>query len=340
MPEIQDNAAPISIFYSYSHKDKAFQERLNTHLSVMKRQGLISPWHDRDILPGQEWSNEIDKHLKTAEVILILVSPDFMASDYCYTIEMEFAIQRHEAGEACIIPIILRPCDWKHSPLSRFHALPYQAKPVSKWTNRDDAFDDIAQGIRKVVNALNKKKGKSTTTLKNEHSVTIPSTKKPLPKSKNQSITKLLQKKREDHSIGERLQGGMQLIVSSFSINEIKKRATGLSLILLFLFTVLDTIVLPYLIYQWTNQALCIVSFIIFGIFFLMGITNKNGAVAYLTTFVFFVIWLFIGSTRIVEYYHILLPLYWLVIVIALLSLLQLELFRPRTRRRRFLRIG
>jgi hypothetical protein len=338
MSQIHDSNIPISIFYSYSHRDKAYRDKLKTHLSVMKRQGLISMWHDEDIMPGQEWTDEINKHLKIADVILLLVSPDFMDSDYCYSIEMEFAIQRHEAGEACVIPIILRPCEWSHSPLSRFQALPYRAKPVSKWTNRDEAFNDIAQGIRRVVNSLRKSKGGNKATLKNEHSITVPAT-KPLPKSKNRSLNKLLQKKREDRSVGERVQGTLELIASSFSISEIGKRAKGFSLVLLFLFTVLDIIILPYFIYQWVGTTICILSSIIFGIFFLMGITNKNGAVAYFATFTFFVIWLLIGIVRIIGYYHLLLPLYWLVIIISLLSLLQLALFRPRNRRRRFPRI-
>ena len=130
MEQTQELNVPISIFYSYSHKDKVYRDKLKTALSLMKRQGLISEWHDQDIIPGQEWTNEINKHLKTADVILLLVSSDFLDSEYCYTNEMELAIQRHEAGEAYIIPIILRPCEWKHSPLGRFHALPQRAKTV------------------------------------------------------------------------------------------------------------------------------------------------------------------------------------------------------------------
>ncbi len=338
MSQTQDIGIPISIFYSYSHRDKAYRDKLKTHLSVMRRQGLISEWHDQDIIPGQEWTDEINKHLKTADVILLLVSPDFMDSDYCYSMEMEYAIQRHETGEACVIPIILRPCEWKHSPLNRFHALPYRAKPVVKWTPQDEAFNDIAQGIRRVVNSLRKGKSGNIATLKDEHSITVPAT-KPIPKSRSRSLTRLLQKKREDRSVGERLQGVLELIFSSFSIGEIGKCAKGLSLILLLIFTILDTVVLPFLVYQWTNLAICALSFISLGLLFLIGITNKNGAVAYFAAFSFFVIWFFIGILRINGYYHLFLPLYWLFIIISLLSLLQLELFRPRNRRRRLLRI-
>lgn len=195
MQQTQDSNVPISIFYSYSHKDKAYRDKLKTHLSVMRRQGLISEWHDQDILPGQVWTDEINKHLKTADIILLLVSPDFMDSDYCYTREMQLAMQRHDTGEACIIPIILRPCEWKHSPLGRFHALPYRAKAVSSWRSRDEAFDDIAQGIRRVVNNLRKSKGGNKVTLKAEHSVGQVSVKKSLSRGKTRSLNRLLQKR-------------------------------------------------------------------------------------------------------------------------------------------------
>ena len=340
MPQSLDTVVSISLFYSYSHKDKAYRDKLKTHLSLMRRERLISEWYDQDILPGQEWSDEINKHLKTADIILLLVSPDFIDSDYCYTMEMEFAIRRYEAGEAWVIPIILKPCEWRHSPLKRLQALPYRAKPVtsSYWHNQDDAFNDIAQGIRKVANNIRKSKGGKIATLKDEHTVTVPTTQS-LPGTKSRSLNKLLQKKREDRSIGEKLQEARELIAKCFSVSEIGKRTKGFYLILLFLFTVLDIIVLPCLVYQWTNLALSAISFIIFGLLFLMGITNKNGAVAYFVAFTFFVIWLFIGIVRIIGYYHLLLPFYWLVIIVSFLSLLQLELFRPRNRKRRFSRI-
>ena len=173
MQQTQNTNVPISVFYSYSHKDKAYRDKLKTHLSLMRRQGLISEWHDQDIIPGQEWDDEINKHLKTADVILLLVSSDFLDSEYCSTLEMELAIQRYEAGEAYIIPIILRPCDWMHPPLNRFQALPYRAKPVVRWTPQDEAFNDIAQGIRKVVNNLRKRKGAGKVSLKEENSISF-----------------------------------------------------------------------------------------------------------------------------------------------------------------------
>ena len=258
MQHSQDTPVPINVFYSYSHKDILYQRKLKSHLSVMRRQGFISDFSDHDILPGQVWSDEINKNLKSADVILLLVSPDFMESDYCYTLEMDYAIQRHDAGEAFIIPIILRPCEWKHSPLGKFQALPLRGKPVVKWAPQDEAFNDIAQGIRKVVTKLRKRKGSNQVVLKEEDSISFI---KPLPKGSVRSLNKMLQKKRDDRSIGERLQSIVELSDKSFSFREIGKRAKGFSLFLMFLFTLLNIILLPYLVYQWTNSTICVFSF-------------------------------------------------------------------------------
>src|SRR5947207_5640960 len=111
--------AAIEIFFSYAHKDTKLREDLEKQLSLLKWQGLIIGWHDRRIAPGQEWSGEIDAHLDRAQIILLLISPDFMASNYCYGIEMKRAMERHEKGEAKVIPIILRPVDWHDALFSK-----------------------------------------------------------------------------------------------------------------------------------------------------------------------------------------------------------------------------
>ena len=106
----------LELFYSYSHKDEELRDQLENHLAMLKREGVISGWHDRRISAGQEWDGEIDDHLNSVEIILLLVSSDFLASNYCYDIEVKRAMERHEAGEARVIPIILRPCDWQRAP--------------------------------------------------------------------------------------------------------------------------------------------------------------------------------------------------------------------------------
>ncbi len=145
---------PVEIFFSYSHRDEALRDELVKHLGVLKRQRIIEDWHYRRILAGQEWENEIDYHLDQAEVILLLVSADFIDSDYCYGIELKRAMQRYYSQTAYVIPIILRPVDWQDTPFSQLQALPRDAKPVTKWENQDEAFTHIAQEIRTVVGML------------------------------------------------------------------------------------------------------------------------------------------------------------------------------------------
>src|SRR6266571_8973738 len=106
-------ASAIEIFFCYAREDEPLRIGLEKQLKVLRRQGLLNVWHDRQISPGTEWEREIDTHLNTAHIILLLVSPDFMDSDYCYGIEMKKAMERHERGEARVIPVILRPVYWQ-----------------------------------------------------------------------------------------------------------------------------------------------------------------------------------------------------------------------------------
>jgi hypothetical protein len=131
---------PVSLFYSYAHEDEGLRETLEKHLSLLCREGLLAPWHDRDIAVGTEWRQAIDEHLETASVILLLISSDFLASDYCYDIEMQHALERHHAGEARVIPIILRPCSWQSSPIGLLQALPRDGRALTTWENQDEAF--------------------------------------------------------------------------------------------------------------------------------------------------------------------------------------------------------
>lgn len=141
----------IKIFYSYSHKDEQLRDELAKHLSILRRQGVISEWHDRKIGAGNEWAGEIDHHLNTAHIILLLISSDFLASDYCYDVEMKRAIERHDAGEARVIPVILRPVVWMGAPFDKLQALPRDAKAVVLWRSWDEAFVNVAEGIRKAA---------------------------------------------------------------------------------------------------------------------------------------------------------------------------------------------
>src|ERR1700730_15817417 len=140
MKQHSGEAVPLTLFYSYAHEDELLRNELEKHLSLLQRQGLISEWHDRQILPGDEWAHDIDTHLETASIILLLISPGFLASDYCYDIEMQGALERHKRRQARVIPIILRPCDWHSAPFGSLQCLPRDGKAVTTWQNLDEAF--------------------------------------------------------------------------------------------------------------------------------------------------------------------------------------------------------
>ncbi|QIL19798.1 toll/interleukin-1 receptor domain-containing protein [Thermomonas sp. HDW16] len=142
-----------SLFFSYSHKDEALRDRLEVHLASLKRSGAIATWHDRRITAGDSFSQRIDEHLERADIILLLISPDFLASDYCHDIEMQRALQRHAEGSARVIPVILKPCDWQHSPFSSLLAAPTDGKPITRWPDEDEAFLDVVRQIRAALPA-------------------------------------------------------------------------------------------------------------------------------------------------------------------------------------------
>jgi hypothetical protein len=152
----------VSVFLSYAHEDEPLLQKLETHLSSLKRQGLISTWYDRQIIPGTDWGKVIDQRLVQATIILLLVSPSFFASDYCYQIEMQNALERHESSEAQVIPIIMRPVYWKGAPfahlqglpIAHLQALPTDAKAITTWDNQDEAFVDVVAGIRRAITAF------------------------------------------------------------------------------------------------------------------------------------------------------------------------------------------
>ncbi|KYC40225.1 TIR domain-containing protein [Scytonema hofmannii PCC 7110] len=150
-PLSQSENQAINVFFSYAHEDEDLRNELAKHLKLLERQKVIKAWYDRDITAGGEWKSEIEKQLNSAQIILLLISADFLYSEFCWSVELERAMQRHEAGEARVIPIILREVDWHTAPFGKLQALPKNAQPVTGWSNRDQAFAEIARGITKVV---------------------------------------------------------------------------------------------------------------------------------------------------------------------------------------------
>jgi hypothetical protein len=142
------------LFFSYCHADEALRDRLEVHLSLLKNQGQISTWHDRGIVAGSNVDAAIDENLESADVILLLVSADFIASRYCYSIEMKRALERHADGTARVIPVILEPCDWHTAPFGKLLAVPKDGKAVTTWANQAEAWTDVARQIRKAIEDL------------------------------------------------------------------------------------------------------------------------------------------------------------------------------------------
>jgi hypothetical protein len=158
MTDDRNTTKIIRVFYSYSHEDENHRKELEKHLTIMKRQGFIETWFDRKILPGHEFSEEIDDNLENSNIVLFLVSSSFLSSNYCYDREMKKALKMAEEDILKVIPIILRPCAWKQSPLGKLKALPEDGKPVVKWDDYDEAWLDIENGIRRVVEDINQVK--------------------------------------------------------------------------------------------------------------------------------------------------------------------------------------
>lgn len=146
-----------TVFFSYSHADELLRDQLETQLALLKRQGVIETWHDRRIGAGEDLHNAISSNLEQADIILLLVSPDFLASDYCYEKEMMRALERHDAGEAVVIPVILRPSDWHGAPFGRLMATPKDGRPVTQAPDRDHALLEVAKAIRGAAERLGRK---------------------------------------------------------------------------------------------------------------------------------------------------------------------------------------
>lgn len=143
-----------TVFMSYSHLDEAMRDRLETHLAMLKREGVIDAWHDRRIVPGHPLDASIMVEVEAADLFLFLLSADFLASNYCYDVEMRRALERHATGEAAILPVVLHSCEWKRTPLGKLLAVPRDGKPVAKYPYQEDAYLEVTEAIRKAVAGL------------------------------------------------------------------------------------------------------------------------------------------------------------------------------------------
>ncbi len=162
IPEKEKNIGK-RIFFVYSKHDHGYLEEFLLHLAGLRRQGNIAIWNDQDILPGEEWDNSIKEEIATADIILLLISANFLNTEYIWDVEIKKAMERHERKEARVIPIFIRPCDWSAMPFSKLNGLPSKAKPVSSYTDRDEAWVEVVKEIDRILDksfqeeTLNKK---------------------------------------------------------------------------------------------------------------------------------------------------------------------------------------
>ena len=145
---------PLKVFLSYSHQDDELCRQFLEHLSQLEREGLIVPWSDQLLTAGEDWDGTINENLDSAHLIVLLVSRGFLASKYCNDVEMDRAMERDQKGEARVVPLILRPCDWKTSRFGRLQALPMRGKPVVDWKTRDHGFLDAVEGLRRLIQQI------------------------------------------------------------------------------------------------------------------------------------------------------------------------------------------
>jgi len=144
----------VRLFYSYSSRDEQLRVELEKHLSLLVRSGVLAPWSFRCIEAGSSWQREISKELDASDIILLLISSDFLASNYCWDIEMQFALAKEQSGSAVVVPVILRDCDWQSSELGRLQALPQDGRPVVHWRPRDKAWTDVARRLRTRIDTF------------------------------------------------------------------------------------------------------------------------------------------------------------------------------------------
>jgi hypothetical protein len=208
------------VFFSYSHRDEGLRDQLETHLSMLKRQGFIETWHDRRITAGELLDSAISGNLERADVVLLLVSPDFLASDYCYDKEMKRALARHEAGQCTVIPVILRPCDWHDAPFGGLLAAPKDGKPITQWPDLDSAFLDVTQAIKRALAARGARR---VSNAKADAAAPAPAPRRgPYPRSSNLRVAKRF----SDHDKDMFLQEAFEFIARYFesSLAELSKR--------------------------------------------------------------------------------------------------------------------
>jgi hypothetical protein len=155
IPKPTVSGREVRIFVSYSHVDSAVRDKLEVHLAALKRDGVVT-WYDGDMQAGDALDTEIARALRQSHLFVALLSPDYLASHYCWKLEYQRAMGRRARGTLRVVAVVVRPCDWKATTAAGFKLLPTDGKPISRWRSQDQALLDVTQGIRKVVQAIRK----------------------------------------------------------------------------------------------------------------------------------------------------------------------------------------
>jgi tetratricopeptide (TPR) repeat protein len=195
----------VKVFYSYAHEDEVWRKRLDQHFSFLKREEKIVSWYDGELRAGEKWRGKIEEYLDSADIILLLVSAAFADSEFCYSVEMKRAMERHEDGEAVIVPILLHPCDWTNSPFAPLQALPRGDGAISEWQSTEKALYEVTRGVREVVEELIAKRSALPSAI-TEGWEDVPSANVPPPPA----IDFVARKDREGRDIVERLKGELK----------------------------------------------------------------------------------------------------------------------------------
>lgn len=330
MSSLQKPKRTFHLFYSYAEEDKLLLNSLEKHLGSLKQLSEIQGWDRRSVSAGNDWKQEVSEYIDKCSIILLLISQHYIDSAYYYGYEMEYAIQRSRGKKAIIIPIILRPCDWdlEGLPFREYEVLPSNEKPVTEWSNQDQAFHNIARGIRKVVDNLReyeeelkanqldpaqyrpiksikstqnnaeKPKTEKITPPTSKTTTTIRSTRKEIPDAKRNAQTATV----ESMKVRKNLPGRttiMTTVRSFFSANELKfytRKNNEVFGILLMIFFLIDVFGLAFVTGNWSqSQQLPPLIFSISLILYLLGILNINLLIAMLLTTLYCVTWFFVG---------------------------------------------
>ena len=322
--------AEIRIFCSYSEKDRSLQENLENHLSSLEREGGVLVWHKHKVKAGQEYQREIDNQLKRADLILLLISSNFISSDDCYAGDLVNALQRYEIERTRVIPILLRPCTWDGLQFSSLQILPRSQLPVTRWSNRDAAFTQIVEEIKAVVQELrlersgfmeplqpnplhnNQRATSQSMPLRQKTTVLAQrtrTTQRPGKQQAKQDSNTLAEeatwsgKKRhlkplpKTHSVssGDPIHTFLLFFFGNLSGHAFQqrcKRWKGKSAMLLMVFVLLDLGLLPFVVYQQSHSLILTGAIEIFSLFlFSLGIANEENAIGVVLALAYILIW-------------------------------------------------